>query len=331
MTTPLRRHTPWRTGTVTMPERTLRDEVLAGLRARRKTLPPKLFYDTRGAELFEQITAQPEYYLTSAEIEILERRAPELARRVGPRAALIEYGSGAGIKVRLLLDALEQPVACVPIDISGEQLDEVATTLRQLYPDVEILPVRADYTRPIALPPLPGRARRVAFFPGSTIGNFEPAAAESFLAGIRHTVGDDGALILGVDRRKDAATLEAAYDDANGVTAAFNRNMLVRLNRELGADFSLDHFVHRATWNDEASRIEMHLVSLADQVVTVAGMAFPFEAGETIWTEASYKYDRERLEALAATAGFRIEALWTDRQEQFWVGYLQGETRDERR
>lgn len=325
MTAPLRRQGGWRSTTAPGTSRTLCDEILSGLRGRPKMLPPKLFYDATGAELFERITELDEYYLTAAEIEILRQRAGEIAERVGPRAALIEYGSGAGIKVRLLLDALEEPVACVPIDISGEQLEEVAATLDQLYPDVAILPVRADYTKPVALPALPADARRVAFFPGSTIGNFEPAAAAAFLRAIRQTVGDDGSLILGVDRRKDRATLEAAYDDADGVTAAFNRNALVRLNREFGADFSLDHFVHRATWNDEASRIEMHLVSLADQVVTVAGMAIPFTAGETIWTESSYKYDRQRLDALVAAGGWRIEALWTDAQERFWVGYLESE------
>ena len=330
MTAPLRRHAAWRTAAPTTAPRTLRDEILAGLRGRPKTLPPKLFYDATGAELFEQITELPEYYLTGAELAILEQRVGAIAERVGPRAALIEYGSGAGVKVRLLLDALEAPVACVPIDISGEQLEVVADTLAGLYPDVEILPVRADYTRPIALPPLPEGARRVAFFPGSTIGNFEPPQAVAFLAGIRQTVGEEGALILGVDRRKDRETLEAAYDDAQGVTAAFNRNVLVRLNREFDADFSLDHFVHRATWNAEASRIEMHLVSLADQVVTVAGMAIPFAAGETIWTESSYKYDRERLEELVRQAGFRLDALWTDEQERFWVAYLESEKARER-
>lgn len=325
MTAPLRRHAPWRTTPPASPPRTLRDEVLAGLRSRPKTLPPKLFYDAAGAALFERITELPEYYLTGAELAILERRVPELAARVGPRVALIEYGSGAGIKVRLLLDALVEPAACVPIDISGEQLEDVAATLAERYPEVAILPVRADYTRAIPLPPLPEGSRRVAFFPGSTIGNFDPPAARAFLAGIRQTVGDEGALILGIDRRKDRETLEAAYDDPQGVTAEFNRNVLVRLNREFGADFSLDHFVHRATWNDAASRIEMHLVSLADQVVTVAGLAIPFETGETIWTESSYKYDRERLEQLVREAGFRLDALWTDEQERFWVAYLESE------
>ncbi len=330
MTAPSRPSTPWRTGPGQHhPVRSLRDEVLAGLRARPKTLPPKLFYDATGAALFERITELDQYYLTQAELEILRRHAGDIARMAGPRAALIEYGSGAGVKVRLLLDALDQPAACVPIDISGEQLARVADQLAAAYPEVRILPVRADYTRAIDLPPLPAGTRRVAFFPGSTIGNFEPAAARSFLAGIRQTVGDHGALVLGVDRRKDPATLEAAYNDREGVTAAFNRNMLVRLNRELGADFSLDHFHHRAHWNAEASRIEMHLESLGDQVVTVGGMAIPFAAGETIWTESSYKYDQPSLERLVGDAGFRLRELWTDNQEHFWVGYL--ETRHDRR
>ncbi len=327
MTTPSRRRASWRApaAAITTSIRTLRDEVVAGLRARPKTLPPKLFYDAAGAELFERITRLEEYYLTGAELEILERHAPDIARLAGARAALIEYGSGAGVKVRLLLDALADPVAVVPIDISGEQLERVADDLRAAYPRIAVLPVRADYTRAIDLPALPADSRRVAFFPGSTIGNFDPPAARAFLAGIRQTVGPDGALILGVDRRKDRDTLEAAYDDAEGVTAAFNRNMLVRLNREFGADFALERFRHRATWNADASRIEMHLESLVEQVVTVAGTRIPFRAGETIWTESSYKYGRDALEDLVRDAGFVIRELWTDRKERFWVGYLECE------
>jgi dimethylhistidine N-methyltransferase len=301
----------------------MREEVLAGLQAPRKRLSPKFFYDARGAELFERITTLAEYYPTRTELGILEQRVDEIAEMVGSRVALIEYGSGAGRKVRLLLEALETPVAYVPIDISGEQLERVAASLRDDYPDVEIHPYRADYTRPLDLPRFPQARRRVAFFPGSTIGNFEPDAAIDFLRRIRHGVEDNGALILGVDRRKDPAVLERAYNDAEGVTAAFNLNLLTRLNRELGATFDLERFRHRAVFNEAASRIEMHLESVADQVVTVAGVAVPFRAGETIWTESSYKYDHARLEALVGEAGFTIHHCWTDPDEHFWVAVLE--------
>ncbi|MFN2398164.1 MAG: L-histidine N(alpha)-methyltransferase [Gemmatimonadaceae bacterium] len=300
----------------------LRDEVLRGLLAYLKTLPPKLFYDTRGAELFERITALPEYYLTRAELEILERRVSDIAELAGPRAALIEYGSGAGVKVRLLLDGLDRPAAYVPIDISGRQLARVAAEVAARYPHVDVRPLCADYTRPLHLPALPSGVPRLAFFPGSTIGNFHPTEAAAFLHRIRRTVGPAGSLVLGVDRRKDAATLKAAYDDAARVTAAFNLNMLHRLNRELGADFDLERFAHRAFFRASASRVEMHLASLGRQTVHIAGERITFDAGETIWTESSYKYDEAALDALVTSAGFRILRLWTDAAERFWVAYL---------
>jgi dimethylhistidine N-methyltransferase len=302
--------------------RALRAEALRGLLASPKTLAPKLFYDAAGAELFERICELDEYYLTRAELEILRAHVGEIAGLAGPRCALVEYGSGAGVKVRLLLDALERPAAYVPIDISREQLDAVAAELAAEYPAVLVRPLAADYTTPLALPPLPADARRLAFFPGSTVGNFHPAEAAAFLRRVRRAVGPDGALVLGVDRRKDPAALEAAYDDAAGVTAAFNLNVLARLNRELGADFDLARFRHRARWNDEASRVEMHLESLAPQVVHVGGEAVSFARGETIWTECSYKYDEARLEQLASAAGFDVLRRWTDAREQFWVAFL---------
>jgi dimethylhistidine N-methyltransferase len=316
---------------VTAPFRTpaaaaLRDEVLAGLRATRKTLHPKLFYDAAGAALFERITTLPEYYPTRTELAILRARAPEVAALAGPRAALVEYGSGAGAKVRLLLDAFAAAgtpaAAYVPIDISREQLAHVAAELAADYPGVPVRPVCADYTGAVHVPDLPRRARRVAFFPGSTIGNFHPTEAAAFLRRVRRTVGPDGALVLGVDRRKDARVLEAAYDDAAGVTAAFNRNVLTRLNRELGADFDLARFRHRAVWNDAASRIEMHLESVDAQVVHVAGEAVRFARGETVWTESSYKYDRPRLDRLVVEGGFEPTRLWTDPDDRFWVAFL---------
>jgi L-histidine Nalpha-methyltransferase len=305
------------------------DEVVRGLRGAPKTLPPKLFYDALGAELFERICELDEYYLTRTELGILRAHVHEIAAFAGPECALVEYGSGAGVKIRLLLDALERPAAYVPIDISREQLARVAAELTAGYPGVPILPVCADYTAPLTIPDLPRRARRVAFFPGSTIGNFHPPEAAAFLRRVRRTLGRDGLLVLGVDRRKSAATLNAAYDDALGITAAFNLNMLTRLNRELAADFDLETFRHRAFFDDEASRVEMHLVSTVAQSVSVAGESFAFDRGESIWTESSYKYDRERLDALASAAGFRVARLWTDAADYFWVAALEVHVRDE--
>jgi dimethylhistidine N-methyltransferase len=303
--------------------RSIREEVLRGLRAEPKTLPPKLFYDAVGAALFEQICELPEYYLTRAELEILRARAGEIAALAGPRVALLEYGSGAGVKIRLLLDALESPAAYVPIDISREQLGRVSRELAREYPAVAIRPLHADYTLPLSVPLLPEGSRRVAFFPGSTIGNFHPMEAAVFLGRVRRAVGKDGALILGVDRRKSAATLNAAYDDSAGITATFNLNMLTRLNHDAGARFDTSKFRHRAFFNPRASRVEMHLVSREDQIVKVGGDYIDFEKGESIWTESSYKYDRARLEELIETAGFRLRKLWTNSKRQFWVAYLE--------
>ena len=301
----------------------LRDEVLAGLRAAQKTLPPKLFYDERGAELFEQICDLPEYYLTRSELEILKSHAGDIAALAGTRCAVIEYGSGAGIKVRLILDALESPVAYVPVDISRSQLIEVASDISAEYRRLAVTPVCADYTARFELPDiLPREIKRLAFFPGSTIGNFHPDEAVEFLKKIRQLVGDNGAMVLGVDRRKETAKLDAAYNDSAGLTAEFNLNMLRRLNRDLRAEFDPDAFEHRAFFNEDASRIEMHLRSVREQIVCVAGEAIHFGEGETIWTESSYKYSREALDELLDAAGFRVERIWTDANENFWVAYL---------
>ena len=298
-------------------------ETLGGLCSTPKTLPPKLFYDEAGARLFEEICLLPEYYLTRTELSILRGCVDEIAALAGPRTALIEYGSGAGIKVRLLLDAFRDPAAYIAVDISEEQLARVATDLSARYPTVQISSVAADYTRPVPLPVLPPEARRVAFFPGSTIGNFHPAEAAAFLTRVRRTVGPNGAVILGVDRRKDMAVLNAAYNDAAGVTAEFNLNMLRRINRELGGNFDLSAFRHRAFFNDDASRIEMHLVSQREQAVRIADVTVKFQKGETIWTESSYKYDEERLNELAGEAGLRVSRLWTDPRQWFWIAFLE--------
>ena len=304
---------------------TIRDEVLAGLTAERKALPPKLFYDQRGAELFEEICELPEYYLTRSELEILRCRAGEIANLAGPECAVIEYGSGAGIKVRLLLDALDNPVAYVPVDISQSQLLQVAAEISTDYPDLPVMPVCADYTRRFDLPELPRQERkRLAFFPGSTIGNFHPHEAVEFLKHIRALVGNDGAMVLGVDRAKDKAVLDAAYNDAAGLTAEFNLNMLRRLNRDIRAEFDVDSFEHVAFYNPRESRVEMHLRSRRPQTICVSGKPIHFDEDETIWTESSYKYSRAALDQLLDASGFRLRQLWTDSNEQFWVAYLTG-------
>jgi dimethylhistidine N-methyltransferase len=311
-----------RTQRAARPARSLNEEVRSGLTAIPKTLPAKLLYDKTGAELFERICTLPEYYVARAELEILHNRASEIAALAGPGCALIEYGSGAGIKVRMLLHALNQPLAYLPIDIAAEQLEAVAAEISGAYRHVVVRPICADYTQPLRLPALAAGARRVAFFPGSTIGNFHPTEAAAFLHRIRRTVGPDGALILGVDRIKDPDVLDAAYNDADGVTAAFNMNLLTRLNREFDADFDPQRFEHHAFFNPGPRRVEMHLVSRETQVVSVGDEFVPFDEGESIWTESSYKYDLQRLEQLAAAAGFRIERLWIDHKRQFWVGFL---------
>jgi len=226
------------------------------------------------------------------------------------------------VKVRLLLDALRGPAAYVPIDISHEQLARVSSELAGDYPTVAIRPLCADYTRPLSLPPLPEHDRRLGFFPGSTIGNFHQAEAAAFLRRIRRAVGPGGMLLLGVDRRKDPAVLNAAYDDREGVTAEFNLNVLRRINRELGADFDLSRFRHRAFFNESAGRVEMHLEATVAHDVDVGGTRIVFARGETIWTESSYKYDREQLATVTAAAGFEVERLWTDADERFWVVLL---------
>ena len=300
----------------------VRDAVVAGLSSSVKSLSPSLFYDAAGARLFEMICQLPEYYVTRTETAILTERARAAAELAGPNVALIEYGSGAGVKARLLLDALERPAMYVPVDVSSEQLRAVAAERSAQYPHIPVRPICADYSHPFELASLPPEGRRVAFFPGSTIGNFHPAEAAAFLTRVRHAVGPHGALILGVDRRKDAGVLHAAYNDAAGVTAAFNLNVLARLNRECDATFDLAAFRHVAFFNDRESRIEMHLESLVRQEACVGDVRLAFEAGETIHTECSYKYDRRRFDALVGAGGFRTDALWTDAREWFWVAVL---------
>jgi dimethylhistidine N-methyltransferase len=302
----------------------MRDEVWAGLAAARKTLPCKWLYDARGSALFERICELPEYYPTRTELGILEAHAGEMAARMGARCLLVEYGSGSSRKTRLLLDRLEAPAGYVPVDISRAALAESARALSAAYPELEVLPVCADYAEPVELPrPRRPPARRAVFFPGSTIGNFTPPEAQRFLARMSRVAGPEGGILIGADLRKAPAILEAAYDDAAGVTAAFDRNLLVRLNRELGADFPVERFRHRSMWNEAEGRVEMHLESLDDREVAVAGRRFAFRAGETIHTENSYKYTLAGFAGLAAGAGLAVRRVWTDPREWFSVQWLE--------
>jgi L-histidine Nalpha-methyltransferase len=302
-------------------ERFLAD-VLDGLGASPKTLPCKYFYDARGSALFDRICTLPEYYPTRTELAILRRHAAAMAEAIGPRCLLVEYGSGSSTKTRLLLDRLEAPAAYVPVDISREHLLQSAAALAAHYPHLAVIPVCADFTQPFALPDVPGADRVVGYFPGSTIGNFAPAEATKFLADVAHRCGAGGALLIGVDLRKPRAVLEPAYDDARGVTAEFNRNLLRRVNRELGGDFDLAAFDHRAFWNPARGRVEMHLVSRRDQVLHLAGRTVPFAKGESIHTENSHKYELAGFAQLAAAAGFGVERVWTDDAGLFSVQLL---------
>jgi dimethylhistidine N-methyltransferase len=299
------------------------EEVLRGLRSPQKELPCKLLYDEVGSQLFEQICALDEYYPTRAELRIMRAAVHEMAARIGPDSLLIEYGSGSSTKTPLLLDELERPVGYVPIDISREVLHESAAAIARRYPRLEVLPVCADYTKRVGLPSTQKTARRnVAYYPGSTLGNFVPEDAKRFLATIGDVCGPGGGLLLGVDLKKDPLMLHRAYNDALGITADFNLNILSRLNRELGANFVVDRFRHYAFYNPVFARVEMHLVSLVPQSVRVAGIEITFERGESIWTEASYKYSQDEFAWLAAAAGWRVEQAWTDDRNLFSVEYL---------
>jgi len=298
-------------------------DALAGLAAPRKTLPCKWLYDPEGSRLFGEITRLPEYYPTRTEMRILAERAPEIAAAAGPRAAVIEFGSGDGKKVLLLLRAMAAPAAYVPVDIAPEWLEEAGGRVREAFPGLAVLPVVADFTASFALPRGLGRAPRLGFFPGSTIGNFAPEEALGFLQRARATLGAGARLVLGADLVKDTARLVAAYDDKAGVTARFNLNLLARLNRDCGADFDLSAFRHQALWNAAASRIEMHLVSQRAQSVHLGGQRIAFAAGETIHTESSAKYREDDLRALAARSGWRAARSWTDAERLFSVWLLE--------
>ena len=304
--------------------KSFRDDVFEGLSREQKELPCKYFYDDRGSELFNTICGLDEYYPTRTETALLQAHGREMADLIGPGVCLIEFGCGSLLKTRLLLDALRSPAAFVPIDISADHLLQSAAALAADYPNLEVLPVVADFTRPVKLPDKARKAseNRIGFFPGSPIGNFDHAGAADFLATVADMVGGGGALLIGVDLKKDEDILVRAYDDAQGVTAAFNRNVLERINRELGGCFDIETFRHRALYNGAEGRIEMHLVSEKDQTVTVHDRDFTFTEGETIHTEDSYKYHVEEFSSFAAGAGFRSARTWVDGDGLFSLHYL---------
>jgi dimethylhistidine N-methyltransferase len=298
-------------------------EVLIGLRKPQKELPSKYFYDERGSELFERICELKEYYITRIEASIMQAHIKEISELIGPHVLVIEHGCGNCEKVRFLMDHLQDPVAFIPIDISKEQLLQVAKELDSIYPQLQILPVCADYTSSFELPiPKQESKRTVVYFPGSTISNFDPIPAKYFLGHVADLCRSGGALLIGVDLKKDPAVLHNAYNDSEGLTAAFNLNLLERINRELDCDFRLDGFQHYAFYNPRESRVEMHLISQKRQVVHINGETIPFIRGESIWTESSYKYNLDEFEQLAAAAGFRVERVWMDKQQWFSVQYL---------
>jgi dimethylhistidine N-methyltransferase len=293
-------------------------EILAGLTSKPKYLYPKFFYDERGSLLFDQICELPEYYLTRTETAILAERAPAFIRALGPGLRLIEPGSGSSAKTRILLDAMRPPASYVCVDISRSHLMAAARALAERYPAIEILPVCADFTQPFEIPvgTEPVRSTLV-FFPGSTIGNFDRSEAVTLLGMMRKLAGVEGRVLVGADLRKSPRVLEAAYNDAAGITAEFNLNLLARLNHEFGADFDLGAFMHRAPWIEAESRIEMHLVSTRRQTAHLGGVEIAFEEGESIWTESCHKYDRAQFAAMALDARLGVEAVWTDKEERF--------------
>lgn len=295
----------------------LRD-VLTGLSQAQKSLPCQYFYDAAGSALFEKITQLPEYYPTRTETAILEAHAGEIANALGENVLLVEYGAGASTKTRILLDALKAPAGYVPIDVSEAFLLQTAQALRADYPDLSVYPIVGDFMIRIGLPD-DSQGRPVGFFPGSTIGNLSDEDIVRFMASARDLLGDDSQFVIGVDLRKDGSILVPAYDDAAGVTAQFNLNLLARINRELGANFDLSAFDHRAVWNEAASRIEMHLVSQRPQQVQIGDRTFAFDAGETIHTENSRKFAIDSLTPLFEQTGWHLNKTWRDERHYFAV------------
>ncbi|MEE9571138.1 MAG: L-histidine N(alpha)-methyltransferase [Gammaproteobacteria bacterium] len=299
------------------------NEVIAGLSAPQKRISPKYLYDQKGSKLFDRLAGLPEYYLTRTELKILDTHLDEMATHIGPRASVIEFGSGSGTKIRLLLDRLSDPAAYVPVDISSRYLLAMAEELAIDYPHVTIRPVFADFTRPFDLPTFATPPdRNLVFFPGSTIGNFDDSEACALLKVMRVEAKPGGALLIGVDLQKDPDTIRAAYNDSQGLTAEFNLNVLRHLNRAFGANFELEHFRHEAIYDEANGRIEMRLISLRPQTVTLAETLIPFERNEYIVTEHSRKYSLEAFANIAREAGFEFEQAWLDENALFSVQYL---------
>ena len=305
-------------GQMSLADPAFRADVLAGLERRPRAIPARWFYDRRGSELFEAITDLPEYYPTRAETAILEAMCPELVAHVGKGRAVVEFGSGSSTKTPVLLRCVE-PSAYVPIDISGDFLRESARNLQQAFPDLPIHPLEGDFMHPLTLPAMVADAPKLGFFPGSTIGNMTPAMATDLLRAMRGSLGEGAMLLIGMDRAKPADILVPAYDDAQGVTAAFNRNLLDRINRELDGTIPVEAFRHRAVWNDDRSRIEMHLAATRDVDFTVEGRSFAMAAGETLHTENSHKYGPRDAKILLRAGGWTPVAQWSDPSDLFSV------------
>ncbi len=302
------------------PESEFVADVWSGLSGRTKSLPSKYFYDARGSDLFEQICDTPEYYLTRTELALMREHVAEMAKALGPEIRLVEFGNGSGLKTRLLLQALERPVAYIPVEISASALAGSCAQLQRDFSELEILPLQADFTAPLTLPRAHRTPRRtVLYLAGSTLGNFPEPEAVVLLQQMRRAAGADGAVLLGLDLKKDPVLINAAYNDAAGITSAFTLNLLVRMNRELDADFQIDQFFHRARYQAIVGRIETDIVSRRAQRVRIAGRDFDFAADEPVRVEVSCKYDRSDMQRMARLAGLQLQQVWTDNQEQFAV------------
>lgn len=302
---------------------TFYQDVVRGLAARDKSLPCKYLYDERGSQLFDRICETEEYYPTRTELAIMQQHADPIADQLDEAVMLVEYGSGSSLKTRILLDALHQPAAYVPVDISEEHLLKTAVELQSVYPGLDVLPVVADFTQPFQLPESERPASHVAlYFPGSTIGNFTAQAAGRLLQRMAELLGRGGGLLIGIDLQKEPAVIEAAYNDRQGITAEFNMNLLQRINSELGANFDVSQFTHRAVYNSQAARVEISLVSQSDQVVQLGECEFHFEPGEELLTEYSHKYTIAGFAEFAAKYGFALHRAWTDPREYFAVLHL---------
>jgi dimethylhistidine N-methyltransferase len=297
-------------------------EIIAGLKKPEKMISPKYFYDERGSQLFDAITDLPEYYPTDTELAIMQDNMAEIAALVGPQASLIEFGSGSSLKTRALLENLRELAVYVPVDISEDHLHDTAEKIRAEFPELEVLPVVADFTKAFALPnPTIMPLRNIVYFPGSTIGNFTHDTAQELLEVMYQEAGDGGALLIGVDLQKDPDIIEPAYNDSAGVTAEFNLNMLRHLNREFGANFDLDSYTHKADYNEAKGRVEIRLVSAKSQIISIGGEDIPIAAGEAILTEYSHKYTPAGFAAMAEAAGFTVAKVWTDADRLFSVQY----------